>query len=283
MRAHGDRGALDPAAARNRGRAGPDLRPDRRVHAVDAAEPPRGPAAAGALEIDRLLHERRPPGDLGAAVAGPIEYPIDRAHIQGTTETLSLWLPLGDCPDEMGGLAIARGSHVEGVRAFTVSSGAGGMAVIDPLEGDWVAGPLEAGDALIFHSLTVHKGLPNRSDRLRLSLDNRYQRASEPVCERCLQPYAGCGSWDEITAGWTSPDLRGYWRKQAPKVADYDLRYYDERDRIAFDLAGRGDPLATAVLLRIVQRDPDPAKRERATSLLAGLEAAGRTNPPAIA
>ena len=231
------------------------------------------PVLAHPLLIPRCIFPQRPEFTTPAHQ----DYP----HIQGTTETLSLWWPLGDCPAEMGGLAIARGSHVEGVRAFTVSSGAGGMAVIDPLEGDWVAGPLEAGDALIFHSLTVHKGLPNLSDRLRLSLDNRYQRASEPVCERCLQPYAGCGSWDEITAGWTSPDLRGYWRKQAPKVADYDMRYYEERDRIAFDLAERGDPLATAVLLRIVQRDPDPAKRERAASLLAGLEAAGRASPPA--
>ena len=98
---------------------------------------------------------------------------------------LLLWLPLGDCPAEMGGLAIARGSHRDGVRDFTVSNGAGAMEVIDPLEGSWVAGPLEAGDVLIFHSLTVHKGLPNRTDRLRISLDNRYQRASEPICERC--------------------------------------------------------------------------------------------------
>jgi ectoine hydroxylase-related dioxygenase (phytanoyl-CoA dioxygenase family) len=100
---------------------------------------------------------------------------------------MSLWLPLGDCPAEMGGLAIARGSHNEGVRDFTVSNGAGAMEVIDPLEGSWVTVPLEAGDVLIFHSLTVHKGLPNLTGRLRLSLDNRYQRASEPVCERCLQ------------------------------------------------------------------------------------------------
>ncbi len=224
------------------------------------------PVLAHPLLIPRCIFPQRPEFTTPAHQ----DYP----HIQGTTETLSLWWPLGDCPAAMGGLAIARGTHTQGVRDFTVSGGAGGMAVIDPLEGDWVAGPLAAGDALIFHSLTVHKGLPNLSDRLRLSLDNRYQRASEPICERCLQPYAGCGSWDEISAGWTSPDLPYYWRRQAPKVADYDLRYYEQRDRIAFDLAERGDPLATAVLLRIVQRDPDPAKRERATALLTTLGAA---------
>ena len=175
----------------------------------------------------------------------------------------------------MGGLAIARGSHQDGVRDFTVSNGAGAMEVIDPLEGSWVAGPLQAGDVLIFHSLTVHKGLPNLTNRLRLSLDNRYQRASEPICERCLQPYAGCGTWDEIYAGWQSQELPYYWQKQAPRIADFDMQYYDKRDQIAFDLAEHGDQTARATLLRIVQRDPSEQKRERASVLLARLDPQG--------
>jgi len=196
----------------------------------------------------------------------------DFPHIQGTAETMSLWLPLGDCPAGMGGIAIARGSHKDGVRDFTVSNGAGAMEVIDPLEGSWVAGPLEAGDVLIFHSLTVHKGLPNLTNRLRISLDNRYQRASEPVCERCLQPYAGCGTWDEIYAGWPTQERAYYWQKQAPRIADFDMQYYDKRDQIAFDLAEHGDGTARATLLRIVQRDPSEQKRARASALLARLE-----------
>jgi ectoine hydroxylase-related dioxygenase (phytanoyl-CoA dioxygenase family) len=199
----------------------------------------------------------------------------DFPHIQGTTETMSLWWPLGDCPAVMGGLAIARGSHKDGVRDFTVSNGAGAMEVIDPLEGSWVAGPMAAGDVLIFHSLTVHKGLPNLTDRLRISLDNRYQRASEPICERCLAPYAGCGSWDEITAGWPADAQPYYWRALKPRLADFDMQYYDKRDQIAFDLAERGEQTARATLLRIVQRDPSAAKRERATALLARLDPEG--------
>lgn len=224
------------------------------------------PVLAHPLLIPRCIFPQRP----DFTTPSHQDYP----HIQGTTETLSLWLPLGDCPPEMGGIAIARGSHQDGVRAFTVSSGAGGMEVEDPLEGSWVAGPMAAGDVLIFHSLTVHKGRPNASDRLRMSLDNRFQRASEPICERCLVPYAGCGSWDEIYAGWDRPELMYYWQDAAPRVAEYDMKYYEQRDRIAFDLAERGDRLATAVLLRIVQRDPSEAKRARASALLATLEAA---------
>ena len=157
------------------------------------------PVLAHPLLIPRCIFPQRP----DFTTPSHQDYP----HIQGTTETYSLWLPLGDCPAEMGGIAMARGSHKAGVRDFTVSSGAGGMEVVDPLDGSWVAGPMAAGDVLIFHSLTVHKGLPNASDRLRMSLDNRYQRASEPICERCLVPYAGCGSWDEIYEGWDRPEL----------------------------------------------------------------------------
>jgi hypothetical protein len=230
------------------------------------------PVLAHPLLIPRCIFPQRP----DFTTPSHQDYP----HIQGTPETFSLWLPLGDCPSEMGGIAIARGSHRDGVRDFTVSSGAGGMEVVDPLEGSWVGGPMAAGDVLIFHSLTVHKGRPNTSDRLRMSLDNRYQRASEPICERCLVPYAGCGSWDEIYAGWDRPELMYYWQDAAPRVAEYDMRYYEQRDRIAFDLAERGDPLASAVLLRIVQRDPSAAKRERASALLAALEAGAPAAPP---
>ena len=222
------------------------------------------PVLAHPLLIPRCIFPQRPE----FTTPSHQDYP----HIQGTTETLSLWWPQGDCPAEMGGLAIARGSHRQGVRDFTVSNGAGAMEVIDPLEGSWVTGPLEAGDVLIFHSLTVHKGLPNLTNQLRLSLDNRYQRASEPICERCLQPYAGCGSWDEIYARWPSRELPYYWRSQKPRIAAFDMQYYEKRDQIAFERAEQGDATARATLLRIVQRDPSVDKRERASALLTRLD-----------
>ncbi len=40
------------------------------------------------------------------------------------------------------------------------------------------------GDLLTFRMNTVHASLDNRSDRIRLSTDTRYQLASEPVDER---------------------------------------------------------------------------------------------------
>jgi ectoine hydroxylase-related dioxygenase (phytanoyl-CoA dioxygenase family) len=45
-----------------------------------------------------------------------------------------------------------------------------------------------AGDALIFSMFTVHASLDNRSNRIRLSSDSRYQPASALADERWVGP-----------------------------------------------------------------------------------------------
>jgi hypothetical protein len=197
-------------------------------------------------------------------------------HIQGTPETYTAWIPLGDCPLEQGSLQVAAGSHRDGVREFRVANGSGGLEVVDPLAGRWRASPFEAGDVLIFHSLTVHKGLPNLSNRLRQSMDARYQRVSEPVSQLSLSPYAGLFAWEEVYAGWTSTAYQHYWRRLPITMGEFDTRYYERRDAIAFEMAERGDRTARASLLRIVQRDTDAEKRTRAAALLAALDACMR-------
>ena len=53
----------------------------------------------------------------------------------------------------------------------------------------------------------------------------------------------------------------------------FDRSDYERRDRMAFAMAESGDEEARDALLRIVQRDPDAAKRERAEELLRHLAA----------
>ena len=198
----------------------------------------------------------------------------DFPHIQGTPETFAMWLPLSDCPMTMGGLTVAEGSHTQGVRDFRASSGAGAMEVCESLDGRWVGGDFAQGDAVIFHSMTVHRGLTNTTDRLRQSIDARYQRLGEAVSEKSLEPYAGTGSWDEIYRGWRRQDLQYYWRRLPLTFAPFDWQYYERRDQMAFEMAEDGDTEARAALLRIIQRDPDPAKRARAAHLVAALDGA---------
>ena len=113
----------------------------------------------------------------------------DHRYIPGTAEVLTVWTPLGDCPIDLGVLAILRGSNRLGLleHARDSSKKFASMGVRErQWEGEadlqWVAGDMRSGDVIIFHSHTVHKALPNRfDDRMRLSLDNRYQGISKPV------------------------------------------------------------------------------------------------------
>jgi hypothetical protein len=167
---------------------------------------------------------------------------------------------------------VAQGSHKGGVHDFAVSSGAGGMIVSDPLEGRWRGGDFALGDVLIFHSLNVHRALPNLSGSLRQSVDMRFQRASDPVTELSLSPYAGMGSWEEIYDGWSGDVPQYYWRDEAIRIASFDRQYYERRDAMAFAMAEQGDGEARAALQRIVQRDPDAGMREKAGRLIEQLD-----------
>ncbi len=199
----------------------------------------------------------------------------DRIHIGGGT-SYAMWVPLGDCPRDKGSLIIAAGSHTEGVRDFTIASGAGGLQTVEDFAGQWVGSDFAMGDAVIFVDTVAHKALPNRSRELRQSFDARYQRLSDPIADVSVRTYGDMMTWDEVYAGWACDDLKYYWRTAGVRIVPLDRQYYDKRDAIAFDLAARGDRLARDTLLRIVQRDPDPAKRARASGCLAEMD---RANP----
>lgn len=104
----------------------------------------------------------------------------DWYYIRGEEATYTVWIPLGDCPMELGGLAILKGSNQEGFiehRRFTGRNVAFGLEDDQLPHHEWHASGFEFGDILMFHSHTVHKALPNLTkNQMRLSIDNRYQR-----------------------------------------------------------------------------------------------------------
>lgn len=138
----------------------------------------------------------------------------DYRFMSGDPECFTVWIPLHDCPTDLGPLQILEGSHRFGVIAHEdedlhvpeISAGA-------LTDGDWAGGQINAGDVLIFHSLTVHAASPNRSPRLRISMDCRFQD-----CGRAIHPgnlaFAGESgkSWEATYAHWRSNDLKYYWK-----------------------------------------------------------------------
>jgi len=195
----------------------------------------------------------------------------DFPNVQGTTEVYTAWIPLIDCPMQAGPLQVAVGSHTAGVYDFDIAGGAGGIEIKDPLDGRWVSGDFVAGDVLLFHSMTVHKGVPNRSERLRMSMDVRYQLVSETFNIDNANPDGQPLSWDEVYRDWRSDALKFYWRRLKLTLQPFDPVWFDKRDALGFALGEAGDPRARSVLQRIVARDADAGKRARARQLLDAL------------
>jgi len=98
------------------------------------------------------------------------------------TEILTVWIPLGEANEENGCMRVIptdrsaelvnhcpspiKGAHIPDAR-------------IDPSAG--ITLPMTAGSILMLHTRTVHDSLPNRTaDRLRVSLDLRYQPTGQP-------------------------------------------------------------------------------------------------------
>ena len=144
-----------------------------------------------------------------ARVVGPSERtPPTGNHqdwrpIQGAADTLTVWIPLADVPPEMGGLRVLEGSPHLGVLPLDPELGA---IRIDDDDPRWRSASYRRGDALIFHSLTVHGALPNTTDTLRRSCEFRYQRVSDPAVPSTVRNphWHPSVEWPELTKGWTS-------------------------------------------------------------------------------
>lgn len=158
----------------------------------------------------------------------------DYIYIQGTHNFWTLWFPLGDCPLELGGLSVLRGSHREPVLDVVAGHGAGGReSILCGKDYEWVQGDYECGDIITFPSHMVHKGTPNRlGDRVRLSCDIRYQPAQEPIEEKSLAPHMGVATWEDIYAHWANADLKYYWKTKSLEKRPWDASLLQAKDRI---------------------------------------------------
>ncbi len=163
---------------------------------------------------------------LRAVGAGPGTAPhCDTVYMgRGTKNLYTAWTPLGDVPLEVGGLMLLEGSHRRAGRlgdylrqdvdtycengpnaeramagesnwehwdgsfgAWDGSISHDPVALRGELCGRWLTCPeYRMGDVLIFTLHTVHGSLDNQTQKLRLSTDTRYQRASEPIDERWI-------------------------------------------------------------------------------------------------
>lgn len=111
---------------------------------------------------------------------------------RGTRNLYTCWTPLGDVSLDMGPVVLLQGSHqIDRVKQTYGQCDVDrdlieGWISKDPIEmvnlfgGRWSTTEFRAGDVLIFGMYLLHASLTNTSNRYRISVDARYQLASEP-------------------------------------------------------------------------------------------------------
>ncbi|MCC5807671.1 MAG: phytanoyl-CoA dioxygenase family protein [Opitutales bacterium] len=134
---------------------------------------------------------------------------------RGTFDLYTAWIPYGHVPLDVGGLMLLEGSHLktptickrylardvdsyctnkpwgqlkEDGWSFDGTLSSNARTLREKLGGRWLTAEYNPGDVLIFGMGMVHASLDNRTRRIRLSSDTRYQRASEPADERWVGP-----------------------------------------------------------------------------------------------
>ncbi len=172
----------------------------------------------------------------------------DHQALAGDSESFTAWMPLHDCPVELGPLQVLEASHLYGLQS--TGPRAGFIPKGAAQGGEWAGGPIHAGDVLIFHSLTVHAATPNISNQLRISMDCRFQNFTRALNPATLV-FAGSGSrsWESTYANWPSDDLKYYWKRMP-------LTFKPSR----------------ADLAHLAQTDDSPQMRERYARILSQLE-----------
>jgi ectoine hydroxylase-related dioxygenase (phytanoyl-CoA dioxygenase family) len=134
----------------------------------------------------------------------------DNSGIAGSSESYTVWMPLHDCLQGQGTLEIKEASHLSGLLTTE--------GYIEPETvpgGDWVGGRINAGDAVFFHSLTVHRSTLSTSSQLRFSVDCRFQSYDEAVSPlEIVFPNQAKGgrTWEDTYADWKHDELKYYWR-----------------------------------------------------------------------
>jgi len=147
---------------------------------------------------------------------------------RGTKQLYTAWTPLDDVSYELGGLMILEGSHRKqeafgdywqvDVDTYCENDkdskehlpwtwhNTGGafdddaLKVREAVGGRWLSCEYSLGDVLIFSMYTLHAGLDNQTNRVRISTDSRYQLAAEAIDHRWVGE-APIGHGEEAKVG----------------------------------------------------------------------------------
>jgi phytanoyl-CoA hydroxylase len=114
----------------------------------------------------------------------------DWRSMQGSLNSVVIWLPLEDINIELGALEVIPGSHLWGLRTASIDNGFG-MVALSPEEGaQFIPVEVQQGDLLAFSSFLVHQSGENVTSRPRWSCHFRYNDLGDPTFIRRGYPHA---------------------------------------------------------------------------------------------
>jgi ectoine hydroxylase-related dioxygenase (phytanoyl-CoA dioxygenase family) len=93
------------------------------------------------------------------------DYPFNR----GSLNSVTVWVPFQDTPDDMGPLYVIPSSHRHGEHPQKE-----GLLTPSPADDLYRAVPIKLGQVLIFSQFLIHKSGRNISDKIRFSLQVRF-------------------------------------------------------------------------------------------------------------
>jgi ectoine hydroxylase-related dioxygenase (phytanoyl-CoA dioxygenase family) len=135
----------------------------------------------------------------------------DVFYVRGEPDTFTVWIPLGQFDYTQGGLEVAPKTHLGGLYPtkgndegrFQCTAATGEL---DQLR--WCHADFNWGDALIMHSLTLHRAIKNLGKGFRLSLDTRFSSAFGHINEEQLLPpyFPHIKGWDILCQNWENPN-----------------------------------------------------------------------------
>jgi phytanoyl-CoA hydroxylase len=133
----------------------------------------------------------------------------DWRSMQGSLDSVVVWVPLIDVDIALGAIEVVPGSHRRGLMTSEVVNGFGKTDAF--ADEDFVPIEVEQGDAVFFSAFLVHRSGTNTTDRIRWSCHFRYNNLAEETFVQRGFPHSFVYKPQEelITPGFpTEDDLR---------------------------------------------------------------------------
>lgn len=112
----------------------------------------------------------------------------DWRSMQGSLDSVVVWVPLVNVPMSLGAIEIVPGSHKKGLQSDGNTGGFG--TVSGYKDSDFISVDTQVGDILVFSSFLVHRSGTNIENRVRWSCHFRYNNLQDPAFIERGYPHA---------------------------------------------------------------------------------------------